>query len=263
MAAIGVGAGSGELLLLSGGDGGIRRGHGDRHQGGRCNGQAGRAADGARCGLNDGAAGGECGRQTTSTHGRDGGGTRGPGGGSGEVLMAAVGVGAGGSELLLLSGGDRRIRRGHGDRHQGGRRHGQGGRAADGTRCGLNGSAAGGECGRQTTAADGRDGGGTRGPGGGAGKVLMAAVGVSAGGSELLLLSGGDRGIRRGHGDRHQGGRCNGQAGRAADGARCGLNDSAAGGECSRQTTSTDGRDGGGTRGPGGGSGEVLMAAVG
>src|SRR5271165_2137128 len=261
MAAVSVGAGGSELLLLSGGDRGIRRGHGDRHQGRRCNGQAGRAADGTRCGLNGAAAGGECGRQTTSTDGRDGGGTRGPGGGSSEILMAAVSVGAGGSELLLLSGGNGGIRRGHGDRHQGCRCHAQAGRAADRTGCGLNGAAAGGECGRQARA-DGCDGWGARGPGGGSGEVLMAAVSVGAGGSELLLLSGGEGGIRRGHGDRHQGGRCNGQAGRAADGTRCGLNDSAAGGECGRQTTSTDGGDRGGTGTPGGGSGEVLMAAV-
>src|SRR5271157_1634117 len=224
MAAVSVGAGGSELLLLAGGDGGIRRGHGDRHQGGRCYGQAGRAADGARCGLNDSAAGGECGRQPTSTDGRDGWGTRGPGGGSGEILMAAVSVGAGGSELLLLSGGDGGIRRGHGDRRQGGRCNGQAGRAADGARCGLNDSAAGGECGRQPTAADGRDGWGARGPGGGSGEVLMAAVSVGAGGSELLLLSGGDRAVGRGDGDGDQGSGGDSEGSGAADGARSGLN---------------------------------------
>src|SRR5271165_5967731 len=263
MAAIGVGAGSGELLLLSGGDGGIRRGHGDRHQSGRCYRQAGRAADGTRCGLNGSAAGGECGRQTTAADGRDGWGARGPGGGSGEVLMAAVSVGAGGSELLLLSGGDGGIRRGHGDRHQGGRCNGQAGRAADGTRCGLNDSAAGGECGRQPTSTDGRDGGGTRGPSGGSGEVLMAAVSVGAGGSELLLLAGGNGGIRRGHGDRHQGGRCNGQAGRTTDGAGSGLDGGAAGGECGRQPTSTVGAIEGAIRGQVGGVVEVRRPASG
>src|SRR5271165_543925 len=262
MAAIGVGAGSGELLLLSGGDGGIRRGHGDRHQSGRCYGQAGRAADGTRCGLNDSATGGECGRQPTGADGGDGWGARGPGGGSGEVLMAAVSVGAGGSELLLLSGGDGGIRRGHGDRHQGGRCNGQAGRAADGTRCGLNDSAAGGECGRQPTSTDGRDGGGTRGPGGGSGEVLMAAVGVGAGGSELLLLTGGEGGIHRGHGDGDQGGRGHRQAGGAADRTRRGLNRSRACGYRSGQTAAADGGDGSGAGGPSGGGGEVLMTAV-
>ena len=48
-----------------------------------------------------------------------------PGDGAGEVLMAAVGVGTGGGELLRRSLGDRRIGRRHGDRHQRGRRHGQ------------------------------------------------------------------------------------------------------------------------------------------
>src|SRR5271166_4934629 len=200
MAPVSVGAGGSELLLLAGGDGGIRRGHGHRHQGCRCNGQAGRAADRARCGLNDSAAGGECSRQTTSTDGRDGGGTRGPGGGSGEVLMAAVGVGAGGSELLLLAGGDRRIRRGHGDRHQGSGDDSQGSGTTDGAGSGLDGGAAGSYGGGQT-GADGGDRGGTGTPGGGSGEVLMAAVSVGAGGSELLLLAGGDGGIRRGHGN--------------------------------------------------------------
>src|SRR5271166_3274175 len=117
MAPVSVGAGGSELLLLAGGDGGIRRGHGHRHQGGRCNGQAGRAADGTRCGLNDSAAGGECSRQTTAAYAGDRRSTGGPGGSSSEVLMAAIGVGAGGSELLLLSRSDGGIRWGHGNGH--------------------------------------------------------------------------------------------------------------------------------------------------
>ena len=39
------------------------------------------------------------------------------------------------------------------------------------------------------------------GPGGAAGEVLMAAVGVGTGGGELLLLSGSNGGIGRRHGD--------------------------------------------------------------
>src|SRR5208283_2880740 len=132
----------------------------------------------------------------------------------------------------------------------------------DGAGSGLNGAAACGHASCQTAAADGGDGSGAGRPGGSAGEFLMTAVRVGAGGGELLLLAGGDRGIRRGYGDCHQGCRCNGQAGGAGYGAGSGLNGATACGHASCQTAAADGGDGSGAGRPGGSAGEVLMAAV-
>src|SRR5208337_5064199 len=145
--------------------------------------------------------------------GGDGSGAGRPGGSAGEVLMAAVRVGTGGGELLLLAGGKRGIGRCNGHGHQYRRCHSQAGGAGDGAGSGLNGAAACGHASCQTAAADGGDGSGAGRPGGGAGEVLMAAVRVGTGGGELLLLAGGNRGIRGGYGDCHQGCRCNGEGG--------------------------------------------------
>src|ERR1035438_5999276 len=138
----------------------------------------------------------------------------------------------------------------------------QGSGAGDGTRCCLNHRAACGHTRSQATSGDGGDRRGARSPGGGAGQVLMAAVGVVAGGGELLLLPGGDGGIRRGHGDGNECGRRHRQAGGTADGARGCLNHRAACGHTGGHSTSGDGGDRRGTRGPGRSAGQVLVAAV-
>src|SRR5271166_2318437 len=204
MASVTVGTGGGELLLLAGGNRGIGRGDGDRHQSWRGDRQSCGAGDGARSGVNRGRTGGDGSGQSTRADGSDGSGAGGPGGGGGEVLMAAVTVGTSGGELLLLSGGDRRIGRGDGDRHQHGGSHREGCGSVHRTRSGLNGGGTDGNCAAHTATANGSDGSDAGDPGGGIREIRVTAVTVGSGGGELLLLTISDRRIGRGDCKRHQ-----------------------------------------------------------